>query len=153
MWDRLKNIQRLKQPVRPLPLIKFPQNDASRKLRATYESRTHTTRMFQRFHNVTLFCPPHIMRRGRLEVGWSGVPDSINISTGCFLSLFFAGTKCGSMVSSQGYESDTRLPAWCVSPWNDWRNYGCEPRVGGDKRVGVDLRSTRNLQDPFWETI
>lgn len=59
----------------------------------------------------------HITCRGRLEVGWSEVPGPINTSTGCSLSLFLVCIKCGSTMSSQGYESDARLPAWCVSPW------------------------------------
>lgn len=130
-WDRLKKYLAVKATGSTvLQQIKFPRSgDASRKLRATYKSRTQTTCMSQRFHNVTLFCPPHITRRGRLEVGWSGVPGAINTSTGCSsISLFLVGIKCGS---SQGYESDARLPAWCVLTLNDWRNYGCEPRVGG----------------------
>lgn len=78
-----------------IPLIKFSQSDASHKLRATYESRTQATRMSQRFRNVTLFCPLHITRRGRLEVGSEVEYRGRETlpSTALSLSLFFRWYK------------------------------------------------------------
>jgi len=111
--------------------------------------------MFQRFHNVTLFCPPHITRRGRLEVGWSEVPGPINISTGYSLSLFSAGIKCGCRVKDtkvmHDFQSDVSHLERLAELW-------LRTTRRRDKRVGVNLRSTRNLprsipRNNFWKTF
>lgn len=111
-----------------------------------------TARMSQWFHNVTLFYPSHnALGSSR---GW------LERSTGAdkhFHRLLSISLSRWNKMRVHGVES--RVQEWCTTSsvmcltLNDWRNYGCEPRVGGTAAWEWIFDQREISQDPFLEII
>jgi len=100
--------------VTVLSLIRFLQSDVSRKFQATYEPHAngiYVPTIPQRDIILSSTYNAPGSSRGWLE--WSTGADK-HFHRLLSISLF---RWYKMRVSSQGYESDARLPAWCVSPW------------------------------------